>query len=85
MTLIFRYPVPKRSPLVTNKINTKGGRKDVPLQVMVPADVRRQVVMMGAKNDQSIRITILRALAAIGVNIPESEMVDRRGRRNMGR
>ena len=68
---------------MAKKLPARGIRKNVPLQVMVPTDIRRQVVMMGAKNGQSIRVTILRALAAIGVDIPASEMVDRRGRRSV--
>lgn len=54
---------------------------EVPLQVMVPAGVRRQVGLISAQRGENIRTTILRGLLAIGVDIPESELVDRRGRK----
>lgn len=54
---------------------------EVPLQVMVPASVRRRVGILSAERGENIRTTILRGLVAIGVDVPESELVDRRGRR----
>lgn len=54
--------------------------KQVPIQVMVPEDVRRQVAMMSAERGESIRTVVLRALCEIGISIEESELVDRRGR-----
>jgi len=54
---------------------------EVPLQIMVPASVRRRVGVLSAERGENIRTTILRGLVAIGVDVPESELVDRRGRR----
>ncbi len=54
--------------------------KQVPIQVMVPADVRRQVAMMSAGQGQSIRTIVLTALRGIGIRIEDSELIDRRGR-----
>lgn len=54
---------------------------EVPLQVMIPASVRRRVGVLSAERGENIRTTILRGLVAIGVDVPESELVDRRGRR----
>lgn len=62
--------------------NEVGARDDeVPLQVMVPASVRRRVGVLSAERGENIRTTILRGLVAIGVDVPEAELVDRRGRR----
>jgi hypothetical protein len=55
--------------------------KEVPIQVMVPETVRRQVALMGAERGENIRTVVLRGLRAIGINVPESELGDRRGRR----
>ena len=52
----------------------------MPIQIMVPESVRRQVAMMSAERGQSIRIIVLRALRGIGISIEDSELVDRRGR-----
>ncbi len=58
--------------------------KEVPIQVMVPETVRRQVALMGADRGENIRTVVLRGLRAIGIDIPESELADRRGRRRNG-
>lgn len=55
--------------------------KEVPIQVMVPETVRRQVALMSAERGENIRTVVLRGLRAIGIDVPESQMVDRRGRR----
>ena len=55
--------------------------KEVPIQVMVPEAVRRQVALMGVDRGENIRTVVLRGLRAIGIDIPESELTDRRGRR----
>ena len=54
---------------------------EVPLQVMVPAAVRRRVGVLSAERGENLRTTTLRGLVAIGVDVPEAELVDRRGRR----
>ncbi|GJL80225.1 MAG: hypothetical protein NPINA01_32140 [Nitrospinaceae bacterium] len=55
--------------------------KEVPIQIMVPEAIRRQVAMMGADRGENIRTLVLRGLQAIGIEIPESELRDRRGHR----
>lgn len=55
--------------------------KEVPIQIMVPEEVRRQVALLGAGRGESIRTVVLRGLQAIGIKIPESQLTDRRGRR----
>jgi hypothetical protein len=56
-------------------------QKDVPLQVMVPAKVRRQLALLCAERGESMRTVVLRGLRNLGVEIDETELVDRRGRR----
>jgi hypothetical protein len=58
---------------------------DVPIQIMVPPSVRRQVALMSAERGESIRTVVLRGLQAVGIKIPDSELGDRRGRRRNGR
>lgn len=58
--------------------------KEVPIQVMVPETVRRQVALMGADRGENIRTVVLRGLRAIGIDIPDSELADRRGRHRNG-
>jgi hypothetical protein len=55
--------------------------KEVPLQVMVPEKIRRELAHLCAERGENNRTVVLRGLRAVGVQIPESELVDRRGRR----
>lgn len=76
---------------VSKRIPPKGERgaapgaaptdKDVPLQVMIPTSVRRQVALLCAERGESMRTVVLRGLRAVGVDIADTELVDRRGRR----
>lgn len=75
--------MPKRnmpSRQSTGGAERHGGQKEVPIQVMVPEAIRRQVALMGADRGENIRTVVLRGLRAIGIDIPESEFGDRRGR-----
>lgn len=71
-------------PETTGDAKSDFDHKEVPIQVMVPAAIRRQVALMGADRGENIRTVVLRGLRAIGIEIPESEFGDRRGRRRNG-
>ena len=81
---IDRMTIPAKS-LARNNTNHRRPAapesREVPIQVMVPETVRRQVALMSAERGENIRTIVLRALRAIGINVPESELGDRRGRR----
>ena len=77
-----RNPSPRRLSASRGKPEHAG--KEVPIQVMVPESIRRQVALMGADRGENIRTVVLRGLRAIGINVPESELADRRGRRRNG-
>jgi len=77
---------------MTNAKRTGNGRKsrgpalgvlakEVPLQVMVPKSVRRQVALLCADRGENIRTMVLRGLRSVGIHVSESELTDRRGRR----
>ena len=55
--------------------------REVPIQIMVPESVRRQVALMCADRGENIRTMVLRGLRAVGIRVSESELTDRRGRR----
>jgi trimethylamine:corrinoid methyltransferase-like protein len=67
----------------TNGQNGQKAEKDVPVQVMVPEQVRRQLAIMSAERGESIRTVVLRALGEIGIKVPKGQLVDRRGRRRV--
>jgi hypothetical protein len=72
---------PTRSRNGAGRARMLADGKEVPIQVMVPEDVRRQVAMMGAENGENIRTIVLRGLQKLGIRVPDSELIDRRGRR----
>jgi len=70
-----------QSPTHLNGRNGRRAEKEVPVQVMVPEKVRRQLAIIGAERGESIRTVVLRALEGIGIKVPKEQLVDRRGRR----
>ena len=52
--------------------------KDVSLQVMVPARVKRDVSVQAAKEGSTQRTIILTALRAIGFEVDENDLCDKR-------
>ena len=74
---------------ISSRASIGGGNRDsnhkkVPIHVMVPEAIRRQVALTGAGRGENIRTVVLRGLRAMGIDIPDSEFVDRRGRRRNG-
>jgi len=55
--------------------------REVPIQIVAPEALRRQVTRMGVDEGENIRTVVLRGLRAIGIDIAESELTDRPGRR----
>lgn len=55
-----------------------GEGKDVSLQVMVPAHIKREVSLRAAQEGTTQRTIILRALKTIGIMVKDHELCDRR-------
>ena len=55
--------------------------REVAIQVMVPRAVHKQVALMGVQQGESMRTVVLRGLKAIGVEVPDDQLVDRRSRK----
>lgn len=51
---------------------------EVPLQVTVPKRIRRELLMMAANQDCSVRALILRSIRSLGIEIDELELRDKR-------
>lgn len=71
-----------KNKLPSRKANGMAEPKQVPLQVMVSEPIRRQIAMMSVQRGENLRTTVLRGLKAIGVRVPDRELIDRRGRRS---
>ena len=76
---VARAPAP--SPTVAALPPSRGGGKEVPLQVLIPEHVREQLGILAAKERASLRALILRAVRSLGVEVANEEIKDKRGRR----
>jgi hypothetical protein len=48
--------------------------REVPLHVLVPAHVRKQVDILGAQQGESLRTLVLRGLRSIGIEVSDEEI-----------
>ena len=55
---------------------------EVPLQVLIPAHVRRRLGVMAAEEGESLRTLVLRAIRSLGIAVTDEEIKGKRGRRN---
>ena len=55
---------------------------EVPLQVLIPAHVRRRLGVMAAEEGESLRTLVLRAIRSLGSAVTDEEIKGKRGRRN---
>ena len=55
---------------------------EVPLQVLIPANIRKQLAMMSAEQGESLRALMLRAIRSLGVTVTDAEIKGKRGRKN---
>lgn len=55
--------------------------REVAIQVMVPPAVHKQVALMSVQQGESMRAVVLRGLRAIGVEVPDDQIMDRRSRK----
>jgi hypothetical protein len=59
-----------------------GVEPEVPLQVLVPKHIRKQLAMKAAEEGQSLRALVLIAIRSLGITVSEEEIRDKRGRRS---
>jgi hypothetical protein len=55
---------------------------EVPLQVLIPASIRKQLAFKAAEEGQSLRALVLRAIRSIGITVTDAEIKGKRGRRS---
>ena len=58
--------------------------RDVALQIEVPERVRTSLRVRAAQDGETIRMCVLRALRAYGIEVEDQDLVDRRGRDSSG-
>jgi hypothetical protein len=53
----------------------------VPLQVLIPANIRKQLAHKAAEEGESLRALVLRAIRSLGVTVTDAEIAGKRGQR----
>lgn len=53
-------------------------KQEATLQVQIPASTKRALHILAASSGETMRIHVLKALAAYGVDVPSDALVDRR-------
>lgn len=49
-----------------------------PLQITVPQVTKKSLKMRAAESGETMRVIVLKALAAAGIQVPQTELQDRR-------
>jgi hypothetical protein len=74
-------PAPAPLPIKAVPVSPAKGR-EVPLQVLVPEHIRKQLGAMANDEHTSLRALVLRAVRSLGIEVSDEEIKDKRGRRS---
>jgi len=55
--------------------------REVPLQVLIPANIRKQLALKAADEGESLRALVLRAIRSLGVTVTDAEIAGKRGQK----
>ncbi len=54
---------------------------EVPLQVLIPRNIRRELAHKAAEEGDSLRALVLRAIRSLGITVTDAEIAGKRGQR----
>ena len=75
-------PIVESVGLQRTAINTPPLGAEVPMQVLIPEHIRRQLAVKAAEEGRSLRSLVLTALRGLGIEVSEADIKGKRGRRN---
>jgi hypothetical protein len=55
---------------------------EVPLQVLIPASIRKQLALKAAEEGKSLRALVLGAIRSLGITVTDADIRGKRGRRS---
>ena len=56
---------------------------EVPLQVLIPASIRKQLALKAAEEGKSLRALVLGAIRSLGITVTDADIKGKRGRRGV--
>jgi hypothetical protein len=74
-------PAPELVMQPLPRSRTKPVEREVPLQVLIPERIRRQLGVKAAEEGRSLRELVLRAVRSLGIEVTDAEIKGKRGRR----
>jgi len=78
-------PVPIKTPAPAEPRASKSVRPasepEVPLQVLIPANIRKELAVKAAEEGQSLRALMLTAIRSLGIKVTDADIKGKRGRR----
>jgi hypothetical protein len=75
-------PEPAPEPVHRKAVrSTSALEPEVPLQVLVPKNIRKELAMKAAEEGESLRALMLRAIRSLGVKVTDAEIAGKRGQR----
>ena len=66
---------------VQRPVRSATADREVPLQVLIPERIRRQLGVRAAEEGRSLRELILRAVRSLGIDVTDDEIKGKRGRK----
>jgi hypothetical protein len=79
-------PVEASAPAADEQVSRKIPRPspavepEVPLQVLIPASIRKQLALKAAEEGKSLRALVLAAIRSLGITVTDAEIKGKRGR-----
>ena len=74
-------PIADQVGLLRPAIKTPPPGAEVPLQVLIPERIRRQLAVKAAEEGRSLRSLVLTALRGLGIEVSEADIKGKRGQR----
>jgi len=79
-------PVAVPAPAAAEPVVQKAARSsppaepEVPLQVLIPASIRKQLALKAAEEGKSLRALVLGAIRSLGITVTDADIKGKRGR-----
>jgi hypothetical protein len=75
-------PAPAAAEPAVRKAVRPAAEPEVPLQVLIPASIRKQLALKAAEEGKSLRALVLGAIRSLGITVTDADIKGKRGRRS---
>lgn len=76
-------PAPTSEPLPRRTDRSGLVEREVPLQVLIPERIRRQLGVKAAEEGRSLRELVLQAVRSLGIEVTDADIKGKRGRKSI--